>query len=337
MFTLGRESFATSAVALLAATVLLLGLPQGGVAGVNIEKTVYAGWPNCYRISNGVVELVATTDVGPRLIRFGFVGERNEFKEYADQVGKTGGDEWNIFGGHRLWHSPERKPRSYSPDNTPIEAKVEGVKLILTQPVEPTTGIRKQMIVEMSADKPAVRVTHVLRNQGEWPIELSAWALTVMAQGGQCIIPFPRHDDPAGLLPTHGVILWPYTDCTDPRLKLGRWYATLRQDPRAQRPMKIGVVRACEEWMAHLRDDVLFVKRYDFAAGASYPDYGCPVETYTNDEMLEVETLGPLTTLDTGEELQHVERWYLLHVDKPVSTEEDIETVIAPLVARETR
>jgi len=325
----------TAAVA--AALALLCCLPQGGVAAVNIEKCAYAGWPNCYRVSNGIVDLVATTDVGPRIIRFGFVGERNELKEYAEQVGTTGGDEWNIYGGHRLWHSPERKPRSYGLDNTPIQAEVQGVRLVLTQPTEPGTGMCKQMVIEVSADKAAVRVTHRLRNDGEWPIELAAWALTVMAPGGKCVVPFPRSDDPAGLLPNRGVVLWPYTDCTDARLMLGRWYATLRQDERAQRPLKIGVVRASEEWMAYLRDRNLFVKRYDFVPGAAYPDYGCCVETYTNSEMLEVETVGPLTVLDTGDELEHVERWYLLRVPKAVQTEEDLDTVVLPLVQQETR
>ena len=49
--------------------------------------------------------MIATTDVGPRIIRFGFVGEENEFKEYEDTTGQVGGDEWRIYGGHRLWHA----------------------------------------------------------------------------------------------------------------------------------------------------------------------------------------------------------------------------------------
>ena len=61
-----------------------------------MEKIDYKGWPNSYRLSNGTVDLVVTTDVGPRIIRFGFVGGENEFKEYEDMLGKTGGDEWRI-------------------------------------------------------------------------------------------------------------------------------------------------------------------------------------------------------------------------------------------------
>ena len=69
-----------------------------------VERIAYGGWDECYRLSNGIVEVVATAQVGPRLIRFGFVGGANEFAEFADQLGKVGGDEWRIYGGHRLWH-----------------------------------------------------------------------------------------------------------------------------------------------------------------------------------------------------------------------------------------
>ena len=48
---------------------------------MDVQKTDYRGWPNCCRLSNGLIDLIATTDVGPRIIRFGFVGEDNEFKE----------------------------------------------------------------------------------------------------------------------------------------------------------------------------------------------------------------------------------------------------------------
>ena len=54
-----------------------------------MEKTEYKGWPNCYRVTNGEIELIVTGDIGPRIIRFGFVGGQNLFKEFADQIGKT--------------------------------------------------------------------------------------------------------------------------------------------------------------------------------------------------------------------------------------------------------
>ena len=112
---------------------------------IEMEKVSYAGWPNCIKLSNGQVELIATTDVGPRIMRFGFVGGQNLLNEYKDQVGKTGGDEWRIYGGHRLWHAPEHIVRTYSLDNSPIKHSWDGKTLTLTQDIEPETGIVKEI------------------------------------------------------------------------------------------------------------------------------------------------------------------------------------------------
>src|SRR5437867_3326516 len=55
-----------------------------------MEWIEYGGWPRCVRLANERVELVVTTDVGPRIIRFGYRGGENVFAEFAGQVGKTG-------------------------------------------------------------------------------------------------------------------------------------------------------------------------------------------------------------------------------------------------------
>ena len=57
------------------------------------ERIKYNGWQNCMRLSNKEVELIVTADVGPRIIRFAFVGERNVLGEIADQAGGTGDGE----------------------------------------------------------------------------------------------------------------------------------------------------------------------------------------------------------------------------------------------------
>ena len=76
-------------------------LAEGGK--MVVEKTEYAGWKNNLRISNGEAELIATLDVGPRIISYRLTSGKNVFKEYADQLGKAGESEWMIRGGHRLW------------------------------------------------------------------------------------------------------------------------------------------------------------------------------------------------------------------------------------------
>ena len=88
---------------------------------VEFVKTPYAGWNNTYKLSNGTIELIITGDVGPRIVYFGFVGDVNEFCEVPDDLGKIGGDEWRMYGGHRFWHGPEVEGRTNLPDNDPVE------------------------------------------------------------------------------------------------------------------------------------------------------------------------------------------------------------------------
>jgi len=303
-------------------------------AEVEMEMVAYAGWPNCVRVSNGEVELVATTDVGPRIIRFGFVGEQNLFKEFADQVGKTGGDEWRVYGGHRFWHAPEAKPRTYSLDNTPIEHAWDGATLTLTQPVEADNRVQKTIAVTLDADRNHVTVVHRMTNRNPWAIELAAWALTVMAQNGRAIFPqAPYRAHTEYLLPARPLVLWHYTDMQDPRWTWGAKYIQLRQDPNATTPQKVGLQNA-EGWAAYVLGGDLFVKEYGLDPEADYPDFGCNTETFTNGDMLEVETLGPLTKLAAdGGAVEHVEHWFLFKADVG---EDDaaIDATVLPLVLK---
>ncbi len=47
-----------------------------------LERVAFGDWPNCLRLANDAIELVATTEVGPSIIRLGFVGGRNLFKAF---------------------------------------------------------------------------------------------------------------------------------------------------------------------------------------------------------------------------------------------------------------
>ena len=68
---------------------------------------------------------------------------------------------------------------------------------------------------------------------------------------------------------------------------------------------------ALDGWIAYARGGDLFVKRFRYLPGATYPDFGCTVEVFTRSDMLEVETLGPLVQLASGASVEHVEEWRL--------------------------
>jgi hypothetical protein len=319
----------------LAAVLLCVTLvPVAVRADVTIEKVACLRLPNCYRLSNKSVEVMVTTDVGPRIVRYGFVGEDNLLGETGDDMVKTELGVWRPLGGHRLWTAPEAMPRSYSPDNDPVTFKIDGNTIHLVQRVEPKTGIEKALSVTLDENGTAVTVLHRLTNRNVWDIEVSPWALTIMNTGGEVIIPhepYRSHDE--YLLPARALALWHYTDLSDPRWTIGKKFIRLRTNAQIKEPQKIGVGNA-QGWAAYLRNRTLFVKRFPWVTGATYPDFGSNTETYTAGAFIELETLGPLGRLEPGASAEHVERWFLFRDVNAGTSEQTLDVALAPLVAQ---
>lgn len=335
---------AGSMIALLGLSVFcfMISITQGGDR--KVEKVSYGGWPNCLRLSNGTVELILTTDVGPRIIRYGFVGKENELYEDPKEMGKTNAPDWLAFGGHRLWLAPEAKPRAYYPDSRAIQAIEAEGRLRLIQPTESTNGIQKEIEISLDAEGSHVTVVHKLTNHNLWDVELAPWALTVMAGKGKAIFPqepySPHPDipdypgqqiDKKFYLPVRNLVLWSYTNLQDRRWVYTSRYLLLKQDPSAVKPQKIGLSNR-QNWAAYLRNGHLFVKKVIYQEGASYPDHGCSFETFTNPVMLELESLGPMVKLAPGAGVQHREDWYLFDQVQAEDTDASLDAQVLPKI-----
>lgn len=309
------------------------GAPQVGT-GLTCDEVAFGGWARNVRLSNGIVEIVATLDVGPRVIHFAFVGEASPLAVIPRQAGLTGGDSWRMYGGHRLWHAPESSPRTYVPDNSRVSHAWDGTTLVLEPAVETATGIAKHTEVSLDLERPVARVRHRLANDGAWPIELAPWALTAMRQGGRAIFPRDpyRPHDASTLLPASTIALWPYSNMADPRWTWGRKFVQLRQDPQATGPTKFGYANR-QGWAAYAVDDVVFVHRFPHVDGARYPDLGCNCESFTNGEILELESLGPLTTVPPGASVEHQEEWLLVRAS-PGEAEDAIDATLTTALSR---
>ena len=291
-----------------------------------MEQIEFGGWPNCLRLANDQIELVATTDVGPRIIRLAFIGGRNLFKTFDATLGLSGGSEWRSYGGHRLWHAPETRPRTYAPDNGPVEHEWDGETLTL-RGLERENGLEKEMMVTLDRSAPRVMVRHRITNRGPWTVELAPWSISVMAPGGRAILPHAEYrPHPDSLNPAGPLVLWYYTDMSDSRWNWGRRYIQLRQDPAATSAQKVGFLNT-KGWAAYVLEGDAFVTRFPCIPDARYPDYGCNIQTFTNSEMLEMETLGPISRIEPGGFVDHDEIWELRHADATES-EADFDALI---------
>ena len=305
------------------------------------NKTVTAfGWDQCARLANAQSELIVSLDVGPRILSYTTEGSANVLGHLPEELGASGEPEFRVRGGHRLWVAPETEI-SYAPDNGPVNFDFrEPNALFVETPVSAPWGIRKSMALSLAAEGSAVRIDHALTNEGAAPVTVASWALTVMAPGGLEIIPQPPLGEhgkgPKGreFLPERVMVPWSFTDFSDPRWKFGRRFFTLR--PVAGMPAtKLGLAHL-EPWVAYLLPDALFVKTLAFEPGATYPDFGCNLETFTKDTFLEIESLSPLKTLAPGNTVGHSETWHLLSgVSQPDSLEEGpLEEWLQPLLKK---
>lgn len=280
-------------------------------AAVTVEKTAYKGWANCYRVSNGTVELIVTGDIGPRVIRYGFVGGQNVFKEFPDQIGKSGERDFQLRGGHRVWKAPEDPVASWAPDNVPVRVETIADGVVATEPVEPLTKLQKEIAVHLAPTGTDVTVTQRITNKTLFPLEYSVWAMSMMAPGGVSITAFPpRGRHPDVLPPTNPLVMWAYTDLSDKRWTFTKKYMMLRQDPNIAEPQKIGIFNP-NTWVAYLLNGEAFVKQAKPDPSKTYPDFGCSFEEFTDNQFVELETLSPMTKVGVGESAEHTEHWSL--------------------------
>jgi hypothetical protein len=289
----------------------------------------YAGWKNCLLLQHQQMDLVITLDVGPRIISCRVAGGPNLFKEFPEELGKTDGKEFMLFGGHRLWHAPEVIPRTYALDFDPVEHSWEAPLLTLKQNMEPETRIQKSLQLDFQHSR-HIRINHQLHNHNPWAIELAPWCLTMFAEDGRAIVPqedFRSH--PEHLYPARTLTLWHFTRMNDPRVKWGDRFIELREDRSVQQKIKFGLMNK-QRWAAYWHQGSLFIKTFAYRKDASYADLGCNFEAFTMPGFLELESLGPLQTLQPGASIDHEEYWYCWECDQLPKDELELQQALQP-------
>ncbi len=309
---------------------------------MKIETIAYRGWKNNLRIDNGSAELIVTLEVGPRVLSYRLSGGANVFKEYADQMGGSGESDWKIRGGHRQWTGPEDHTRTYAFDNGPVAHREVDKGLVRFTPAPETAyGLQKELDIRLATSGSRVTVVHRYTNISTSPIDLAPWGISVMAPGGIEVIPLPAKQphpsspknarSAADYAANQLMAIWPYFDFQDPRWYFGSKFITLRQDPTLG-PTKLGLAHKMGS-VGYLNGGTLFVKWFEYRPGQIYPDDGVNLETFSNEDMLEIETLGPLIVLDPGHSVEHTERWGLFGGLGAVGNEAQIGATIAPRLA----
>jgi hypothetical protein len=262
---------------------------------------------DCIPLENGILKLLVTQSVGPRILSLGFAKGENLLAELPDLTTNCpGSGTYHFYGGHRLWHAPEDPSRTYLPDDAPVEISMIQDGLKATQQIEPKTGLQKSIEIQLIADSAQITLTHRITNHGLWDVTCAPWAITQFKTGGTAI--FPQIKTDTGLLPNRALALWPYTDMTHSNVHWGSNHILLQASMTS--PFKIGFPNP-RGWQAYWFNGTLFVKHAEYNPQAAYYDFGSSSESYCNDLFIELETLAPITTITPGVTATHIETWNL--------------------------
>lgn len=260
--------------------------------------------------TDGKIEIGVTLDVGPRIIKLNKIGSESiMYEDVAESVTRDvsaeygEGKMWRIFGGHRIWLSPEDNT-TYYPDCTPVEYEITPNGAIFTPKAWTERGVAPSLEIVMRGNGELDVVMRMKNIDGETR-RLCVWALTVLKVGSVVTVPLSTED--TGFLANRNIVLWHYNDVHDERFTLDNDKFVLRGTPDAEGPFKVGT------WLKHVKaeyryKDTLFIKETEGLAGDA-PDFCCNMETYTNRYIHEVETLSPIRDVAPGETLVHIEKW----------------------------
>lgn len=284
-------------------------------APIQIRVGPHKGWARCVTIANGVIEAIVVPDVG-RVMEFRFIGQASPFWEDPTLRGKApdpASSDWGNFGGDKTWPAPQADwdkvtPRAWPPpvafDSMPVEVTVRRDTLVLTSPVDPHYGIRTERVLALQPDAATMTITTTYEKVSGAPLKTGIWIITQLAEPVGVYAPVPvRSLFEQGYNRQSGEVL-------PADLKVSKGLLSLTRDP--SKSTKIGMDTTRLLWVG--RTDMVLIES-PRQQGAEYPDQQSSTEIYTNPNpkaYVELEMLGPLSTLNPGDRIQHVNTYTLL-------------------------
>ncbi len=264
-------------------------------------------WGQVLWLENNHAKIGVALEFGLRIVHLSRPNEKNLFYVQPEDLsdGYTTKSGWKLYGGHRLWLSPESSA-SCCPDNAPVSYEIEGNRVRIRQQPDPQLGVCKAITITMDEDK--VELEHCIENVADTPLTGASWGVNTLAGNGHAFIRFANGDGP-NFTPHRSVSLWGNTNLHDPRIRFTADSLSVCHQPLPEY-FKIGL--HCTEGIAVYEN---FGQRltitFPTAPMADLPDNGCNFALYMCRHFMELETMGTVHTLQTGERMSHKEWWSL--------------------------
>jgi hypothetical protein len=278
---------------------------------MEIKKTTFDG-KQAIEITGKKIKMIVVTSCGPRIAWWGWAkGENLLFWDTKDR--QRG--EWKLMGGHRIWITrplADESEDTYRHDNKPCKVESKGGVVTITAGTDPVLNVQKSLRIEFLNDN-TMQVDNAVTNVGTMLASGGVWALT-------CTLPVKGR--------AYGVPLGDGSEWDGFRVTMFRkWggHASPLNDPQTSftpdcmviKPQGIETKRMIEAPHGIIAMDApdqktTFIKKTGFVRGAQYP-MSSNIAFYVGPDnfMVEMETMGPESTMKPGEAIRNVEQWIL--------------------------
>ncbi len=268
----------------------------------------YKNFGKCVQFEENGMIVMVTIDVGPRIIYFGDK-QNNILKEDLERKVQVYNDaykdNWHLYGGHRLWKSPENIC-TYVADNKPVSYRLNEHGGTFISNIDP----KFDYILDIGIKKNKVYIENTIVSKSKNIESIAAWALTVMDIGGELTVNLNKKMD--DLNPQQNLVIWPYTDIYDERIKISKEKLIVQQKSGLE-PLKLGLFLNTPEAEYSLKGMKFKCKFKEEKSTGKYGDFMSNMEIYTSGDILEIEGLSSMRDLKCGESVTLHEEWSLIN------------------------
>lgn len=302
---------------------------------VNFEGTAvieYRGYKHCIELRNKSLRVVLCPEMGGRVLAYELNGKNIIYSDPKSDGALYSPDNPNPYAdGGRFDIGPEQ----FIPQRPALfvgrwEGAIIGIREAeMISQKDTSTGVQLIRHFRLDENSSRLYVTQTIRNISDDTKYYSHWSRTFVKGGGISMTPLnPRSRFPKGyLIYASGIMDFRPADTLNVRVRNG----ILEITGAPQRPKF--VMDIADGWSAYIGlDDQLFIKKFPVYPGRIYGEMSAAnavIWYNTEGRMCEIEPLGPLETIEPGEQVSFTETWYLFDFDYPENKMPDQGRIIS--------
>jgi len=279
----------------------------------------FAGYEKCVQLENETTVVVLGPHAGGRILSYTLNGKESLFRNASQDgwVSSADTDPVNVSAG-RFDIGPEHTiPKHPNLWRGPWQIEITGPRQArMTSVKDDATGVQLTRDFILDETGSHLSVTQTIHNISNEIKHWCHWSRTLAQGHGICLIPLT----PNSRFPNNYVMYGPGSVINfrpnDPNLRTRDGFLEIIGPPEHA---KLGM-DSHAGWFAYLmRNDVLFVKRYKTYPDRAYNEMAALTISiwYKDNEVCELEPIGPKENIAPGQSSSFTEDWWLLPYDFP--------------------